>query len=81
MGKPGPERKATDERILRAIRDIYSPAVGTSDIAERVEVERQTVDKHLRTLADEGYVDTRMIGQSRVWWLTNKGKKKIDEQY
>jgi predicted transcriptional regulator len=78
--KPGPDRRATDERILAAIHDAYSPAVGTSEIADRVGVQRQTVDKHLRNLEDDGLVHTRLIGQVRVWWLSDAGKKYLDER-
>lgn len=80
MTKPGPNRKATDRRILEAINDVYSPAVGTAEIAERVGVERQTADKHLRKLADDGLVETRLIGQVRVWWLSSAGKKRLDDR-
>lgn len=75
--KPGPDREATDERILQAIRDAYAPAVGTSEIAEELNVERQTVDRHLRNLAEDGYVNTKKIGQVRVWWLADEGRKRL----
>jgi len=77
--KPGPDREVTDEQFLSAVLQAYSPAVGTSDVAERVGVERQTADKYLRSLADEGLVNTRMIGQVRVWWLSDKGRKVLDD--
>jgi len=77
--KPGPDREATDERILRAIRDAYAPAVGTSEIADELGVERQTADRHLRDLSEEGYVNTKKIGRVRVWWLADKGRKHLAE--
>jgi len=78
--KPGPDRTATDECILNAIKDAYSPAVGTSEIADRVGVQRQTADRHLRRLNDEDLVNTRMIGQVRVWWLSDEGRRYLDER-
>lgn len=78
--KPGPDRTATDESILKAIKDAYSPAVGTSEVAERVGVERQTADRHLRRLDEEGLVNTRMTGQSRVWWLSDEGLRYLDDR-
>jgi predicted transcriptional regulator len=80
MAKPGPERVATTEKLLMAIRDAYPPALGTSDIAESLGVKRQTVDKHLRSIAEEGLVDTDMVGQSRIWWLTDDGRKWLSER-
>ena len=78
--KPGPEREATNTQILRAVRNHYSPAVGASEVAERIEVSRQTVDRHLRDMDDEGLVNTRKIGRVRVWWLTDDGRLYLDEQ-
>lgn len=80
MTKPGPDRTATDENILIAIRDHYAPAVGTSDIAETVGVARQTVDLRLRDLLEEGYVDSTKIGRSRIWWLTSKGRRSLSNR-
>jgi len=78
-GTPGPDRQATTEGILRAIRDIYGPAAGTSEIAEKVDVSRQAADKRLRELAEEGLVNTRKIGQVRVWWLSDEGERLISD--
>mgnify|MGYP002338732209 CR=1 FL=1 len=80
MANPGPDRQATNKQILREIRNHYSPAVGASEVADRIDVSRQTVDRHLRELADEGLVNTRKIGRVRVWWLSNDGRKRIDEK-
>jgi len=80
MPKPGPDRQATDEMILAAIRDHYSPAVGTSEVADRIGVKRQTADKHLRNLSDRNLVNTRKIGRVRVWWLSDEGRRYLDAE-
>ena len=76
---PGPDREATDLRILRAIRDAYAPAVGTSEVAEELDLTRQAVDKHLRRLSEDGRVNTKKIGRVRVWWLSDDGRKWLAE--
>lgn len=76
---PGPDREATDLKLLLAIRNAYAPAVGTSQIADELDVERQTADKHLRELADRGLLNTKMIGQVRVWWLHDNGREWLAE--
>jgi len=80
MANPGPDRQATNKQILREVRNHYSPAVGASEVAERVEVSRQTVDRHLRNLEEEGLVNTRKIGRVRVWWLSDDGKLFLDKK-
>jgi len=77
--KPGPDRELDDIDVLGAIRDTYGPAVGTADVADELGVRRQTVDKYLRRLVDEGYVRTRKVGRSRVWWLSDEGELELAE--
>ena len=73
--KPGPDRQVTDKDILTELRKHYSPAMNAAEIAEEVSVSRQTVDKRLRDLDDEGLVNTRKVGRVRVWWLSDAGKR------
>jgi len=76
---PGPDREATDHKLLLAVRNAYAPAVGTSQVADELDVERQTADKHLRGLAERGLLNTKMIGQVRVWWLHDDGREWLAE--
>lgn len=66
----------SDEQVLRAIRDHYAPAVGTTDIADEVGLSRQAIDKRLRKFERNGLVETDKVGQSRIWWLSTAGKKR-----
>jgi Mn-dependent DtxR family transcriptional regulator len=77
--KPGPDRQLDDEDVLRAVRDLYDAAVGTSEVADELGVATQTADKYLRRLSEQNYVLTRKIGQVRVWWLSADGKKRISK--
>jgi len=73
--RPGPDRQLNDVDVLDTIHDIYGPAVGTSEVADRLGVERQTADKYLRRLSEDGLVNTRKIGRARVWWLSDDGER------
>ena len=75
MSERGPDPIRDTEEILRAIESGYPPALGTSDIAEELDVERRTADKYLRRLNDEGLVATDKIGKVRAWWLTDKANQ------
>lgn len=79
MAKPGPDREVSDDDILRAIRDAYAPAIGTSDVADAVGISRQRVDERLRELDELGYVNTQKAGTARIWWLSDEGKKRLAE--
>ena len=76
--KPGPNPTADRKSILEALVLAYPPVLGTSEIAEKTGVSRQAADQRLRRMADDGLIDTRKIGRSRVWWITNKGQRYLD---
>jgi|APHM01.1.fsa_nt_gi hypothetical protein len=79
MTKPGPDPDATDIDLLRAIRNHYAPAVGTADIADEIGVSRQTADRRLRQLVEKNDIATDKVGQSRIWWLTTAGRRRLQE--
>jgi predicted transcriptional regulator len=72
-------RGTSDTEVLSAIRGHYAPAVGTSDIAEAAGVSRQAADNRLRNLEDDGLVESYKAGRTLVWYLTNAGKRYLDD--
>lgn len=77
MPKPGPNRQHSVEEYLRAVRNVYGPAAGTSEVADQLGVARQTADDNLRELHDQGYVNTKKVGRARVWWVSNEGEREL----
>jgi predicted transcriptional regulator len=73
------KRGTTDDEVMAAIQDHRSPAVGTADIADAVGVSRQAVDRRLRDLEDDGLVDSDKVGRSRIWWVTDAGKRYLNK--
>lgn len=72
-------QRTTDEEVLAAIRDHFSPAVGTSDIAEATGVTRQAVDARLRNLESDGLVERYKVGRDVVWYLTKAGERYLEK--
>lgn len=56
------------EDFLNAIREEGGMA-GTTDIAERVGVIRETAYKKLQRMEDENEVESKKIGNSLVWTI------------
>ena len=79
MGKRGPDPAASDEDILRVIRNHYAPAIGTQDVADELDVARQTADRRLRAMEQENLVGTDKVGQSRIWWIETKGRRQLQD--
>ena len=78
----GPGPAVTPTEFLRALRDAYPPALGTTDIAERVDQSQQTAHKHLSRLEDQDppLVESMLVGRARIWWLTDAGRRKLADQ-
>ncbi len=56
----------SDDEILAAVR-THDPAA-TSEVADEVGMTRQGVDRRLRTLRDEGRVNSKKIAKTLVWF-------------
>jgi len=56
----------TDAEVLAAVR-AHEPAA-TSEVADEVGMTRQGADRRLRSLRDEGRVNSKKIGASLVWF-------------
>jgi len=56
-----------EREYLDAVREL-EPA-GTSDVAERVGVERQSADYRLRKLEEAGKVRSKKVGNSLAWLI------------
>ena len=78
MADPMPG-KTSDEEILRLIEDHYAPAVGVTDIAERLPVTRQAVYNRLQNLEADGLVESYKVSRDTVWFLTPAGRRYLNK--
>ncbi|WP_436934979.1 winged helix-turn-helix transcriptional regulator [Halovenus marina] len=78
--RPGPDPTVDPEEILRIIKLAYPPALGTADIADEIGISNQATARHLKRLQEDGHVDSRKVGQVRIWWITDEGERKIGSQ-
>jgi len=72
--RPGPNPSVSDEALIRAVLEAYPPALGTSDVADKVELSSEATRRHLNRLEEEGYLSTDKLGPVRVWWVTDDGR-------
>lgn len=79
MGKPGPDPEVTEEDILEAIATAYAPVMGMSGLEERFEVSDTAIGRKLDSLMEKGHLNTQLVGRARIWWLTDEGRKRLDE--
>jgi GTP-sensing pleiotropic transcriptional regulator CodY len=60
----------SSESFLKAVREL-GPAVGTQDVAEAVGCDRDTAYRRLRTLEEDGEIESRKVGMARLWTITD----------
>lgn len=63
-------RKYEDAAFIEAVRE--SQPASTAEVGELVGCPRRTADYRLRKLRDEGRVDSKMAGNSLIWFLTDE---------
>jgi len=77
-GKPGPDPRVDDETILQTLLSAYKPALSSTAVADRVGLSQQATSKHLKRLAEDGFVDSDKVGPARIWWVTDDGRRYLN---
>ena len=77
--RPGPSPSVSDEALIRAVLEAYPPALGTPDIAEKVDLSGEATRRHLSRLEENGYLETDKLGSVRVWWVTPAGRAYLSD--
>ncbi|WP_436900247.1 hypothetical protein [Halovenus halobia] len=68
--KPGPTPKVSNDEIIVLFRETDDPVLSTAEVAEQVPLKRRATYNRLRSLADEGRLESKQIGgRNTVWWL------------
>lgn len=63
-------RKYDDDQFIEAVYD-HQPA-STREVSEEVECPRRTADYRLRKLSDETKINSKMMGNSLMWYIDDK---------
>jgi len=79
MNRSGRNRDVSNYELLVAGREVPEPVFTSTELGERVGMSQQGVDKRLRKLETDGLLCTALKGSSRIWWLSYRGQKLVDE--
>ncbi len=74
------ESSQIKESILRILSDSNS-GLGISEISKRINVYRATVSKYLVALEHQGLVSSKMLGTSKLFFLSEKKVQHISSPY
>jgi DNA-binding MarR family transcriptional regulator len=79
MGRP-PSLSNTD--VLKIVALHHEPVVASKDIHEKMDMTQRGANKRLQKLADEGFLGQKQVGSSAmVFWLTDAGRKELNEVF
>lgn len=66
--------RVTDRDVIRALSAHPQPVATANDLAEALEVSRETVRRHLSRLHEDGRVARKAVGaRAVVWWVATRG--------
>jgi len=80
MPDPGRKPTVSDVEILREFALCPDPFMHATELTETLDLSRQGVHNRLETLQEKGYLDSKMTGGTRNWWLTDDGRNYLSEQ-
>ena len=79
MNQSGRRRDVSNHELLVAGRNIPEPVFTSTEVGDRIKMSQQGVSKRLRKIEQDGLLCTAMKGSSRIWWLSYRGQKFVDE--
>ena len=65
--------KVAEDDILDLLDTIPGPVITTTDVAETFDMTTEGARRKLNDLCDEGILDRRKSGQTRVYWRIDAG--------
>jgi DNA-binding Lrp family transcriptional regulator len=73
---PGPAPDISDAQLLFLVHTHSSPVVTAPIIAEKADMSAQNANYRLRSLEDDGALDSMKVGSAaKVYWLTDVGRQ------
>lgn len=68
----------TDEEILQVFVESDDPALFSKELTEAIGMTQQAVYNRLRDLVNQGMLESKMNGDTRMWWITDAGREFVE---
>ncbi len=76
---PGPDAEDTADELLRHVRLRPDPFATAKDIEPKTSVGYKQTRNRLDQLVEDGYLNSRKVGNVKVYWLSESGKQRLAE--
>jgi len=74
----GREETVDDSEILRLFEEAEDPFLFTGEVADTIGFSNQGTLPRLRTLEEQGYLQSKRGGKVLAWWLTEDGQSYLE---
>lgn len=68
----GRGERVPDETIIRVFEDAEDPFLSTTEVADALDYSQPGMRDRLFSLRDEGTLETKETGGTRIWWLSER---------
>lgn len=75
----GRKKETGDDVLLREFLLSDDPCMVTKEVAEAVDMSRQGVSGRLKELEADGWLNSKVPGRDRIYWLTTSGEHRARE--
>jgi|GEM_PF-3228880 len=66
--------KMSESEILALLERLPGPVIATTDVAEHFDSTTEGARRKLNDLCDQGVLDRRKVGNTRVYWKIGSGE-------
>lgn len=66
----GRPEDTTDDEILKFFRESEDPVFSTGEVANALSYSQPGMFKRLRKLEREGKIESKKLGGTKAWWIT-----------
>lgn len=75
----GRDKEVPDRVILRVFEEHSDLILSTREVAERLPISRRGTHPRLLELEDRGLLDSKKVGRSKAYWLTDAGREYLED--
>ena len=68
----GRGERVPDETIIGVFEDAEDPFLSTTEVADELDYSQPGIRDRLFSLHEEGVLETKKTGGTRIWWLTEE---------
>ncbi|WP_439028495.1 helix-turn-helix domain-containing protein [Haloarchaeobius sp. DT45] len=75
----GRKPTVSDFEILSIFTSSGEHVLSASEVTDELPIGQTGTYRRLKSLSERGLLETKKVGQGRAWWITDEGRKFLEE--